>query len=283
LNDVSQGRSFAAIVRVLWGYKLLIVPTTFVFGLIAVVVALTATEYYRGETVVVPARSGNMGGNGALESGLGGLAALGFLSSDSENDTAQAVLGSHQVVEEFIRRYGLLSELNKHSKKPLTMWNAVKAFQERVVKIRKDNRKGTTLVDIEWTDPVIAARWSNDFVALANELMRKHALDESNRNIVYLNTQIAKTDTLEIRHAIFNIIESEMRTAMLANGRIEYAFQVVDPATPPEMRVRPIRTLIVAVGVLLGFTLTAIIALVQDGKRRRAASASPTLRTATDT
>jgi uncharacterized protein involved in exopolysaccharide biosynthesis len=270
VTDVPEGKSFSAICRVLWHYKLTIAASTCVCALIAVVIALTATQYYRGETVVVPARSGNMGGQSGLESGLGGLAALGLLSSDSETDTAEAVLGSHNIVEVFIRRYGLLPELNKGAKKPLTMWYAVKAFQERILTIKKDSRKGTTIVAIEWTNPQTAARWANDFVALANELMRKHAMDESNRNIQYLNAQLTKTDTVEIRRAIFNIIETETRSAMLANGRIEYAFQVVDQATPAEMRVRPRRTLMVIAGSILGFALASIFALVRDSMRRSA-------------
>ena len=268
MTDVPEGKSFSAICRVLWHYKRTIAASTCVCAAIAVVIALTATQYFRGETVVVPARSGNMGGEGSLESGLGGLAALGLLSSDSETDTAEAVLESHNIVEEFIRRYDLLPLLNKGAKKPMTMWFAVKAFQEHILNIKKDNRKGTTIVSIEWTDPVTAARWANDFVALGNELMRKHAMDESNRNIQYLTAQLTKTDTVEIRHAVFNIIETETRSAMLANGRLEYAFQVVDAASPPDMRIRPRRALMVIAGSLLGFAVASIFALIRDSIRR---------------
>lgn len=63
MNDPSDARSFGAIVLVLWGYKGPIGALTVIFGIIAVVYALTATEYYRGEVVMVPAQSGNMGGN----------------------------------------------------------------------------------------------------------------------------------------------------------------------------------------------------------------------------
>ena len=263
MNDTSDARSFGALVRVLWGYKLLVGALTVIFGIIALVYALTATQYFRGEVVLVPAHSGNMGGS-TLGDTLGGLAALGILPADNETDTAQAVLASNHLAEEFIRRYGLLPDLNKHSKKPLTMWYAVQAFQERVVNIKKDARKGTTIVDVEWTDPATAARWANEYVALANELMRNHALEESTRNVAYLNKEIAKTDAEEIRHALYSVLESETKSAMLANGRIEYAFQVVDPAVPPERRSRPMRTLVVAVGVLLGFTIGSGIALIHD-------------------
>lgn len=197
-----------------------------------------------------------------------------MLHMDSETDTAEAVLSSRHLVEEFIRRYGLQSELNnKFNQKHKTLWYAVDVFSDHVVDIKKDNRKGTTIVHVEWTDPATAARWANDFVALANELMRNHALEESTRNVAYLEKEIAKTDMVEIQHALINVLESEAKSAMLANGRIEYAFRVVEPAVPPERRIRPMRTLIVAIGVLLGFTLGSGIALIHDRVRRGAASA----------
>ncbi len=99
---------------------------------------------------------------------------------------------------------------------------------------------------------------------MANEIMRKHAMEESQRNVEVWNSQMAKTEEVEVRRAIFNIVESEMRSAMLANGRIDFAFQVVDPAVAAERRVRPMRTVMVIVGALVGFTLAAIFALIHD-------------------
>jgi hypothetical protein len=96
-----------------------------------------------------------------------------------------------------------------------------------------------TVVAIDWTDPATAAQWANGFVALANELLRTRALVESKRNIAYLNDQISKTDVVELRRVLYGLIESETKTLMLANGRPEYAFRVVDPAVPPELKTRP--------------------------------------------
>ena len=75
---------------------------------------------------------------------------------------------------------------------------------------------------------------ANGLVGLANELLRTRALEEAQRNIAYLNAQADRTNEVELRRAIFNLIESETKTLMLANGRTEYAFRVVDPAVPPE-------------------------------------------------
>ena len=62
---------------------------------------------------------------------------------------------------------------------PLTLWHAVKRFRELVLTIREDDANGITTVSIEWTDPAVAARWANDYVALANE----HNSDSSPRGV----------------------------------------------------------------------------------------------------
>jgi hypothetical protein len=106
-------------------------------------------------------------------------------------------------------------------------------------------------------------------VALANELIRTRVLEESSRNIGYLNRQLARTSELELRQVMYGIIESETKTLMLASGRAEYAFQIVDPAVPPEIRVRPHPALMVLVGTSLGTLIGIVAAFVLDGLRRR--------------
>jgi capsular polysaccharide biosynthesis protein len=110
----------------------------------------------------------------------------------------------------------------------------------------------------------VAAQWANSYVALTNELLRTHALDESNRNIAYLNGQLAKTDSVDLRKVMYSLIENETKTLMVANGRMEYAFTVVDPATTPELKVGPHRLLNTLVGIMLGFVLGTVSAFALD-------------------
>lgn len=250
---------------VLWRHKFMVLLACCICGLVAVVLALTATPIYRAEVAVTAVRPATAGGTAsALASQLGGLTGLNLNQTSGEVQTAEAILESRRLVEEFIKRNGLQSQLNRDQKVESTLWSAVKHFQERVLTIRKDARRGVVTIAIEWTDPVTAARWANEFVALANDIVRTRALTESNRNIAYVNEQLGKTDAVEIRHVMYDIIESETKTLMLANGRTEYAFQVVDPAVPPELRVRPQRTLMVSIGVLLGLLIGVISALLRE-------------------
>lgn len=265
-DDVDLGALWA----VLWDYRLLIAAITTVCGIVAVVIALATKPVYRAEVVITEVRD-NMNSTGSIVGQLGGLASLAGvnLAANSPGRESRAFLQSRSLVEAFIKRYELLPELYRNAKKPSTMWRAVQKFRKGILSIREDTRKGITTVSVEWTDANTAARWANDLVALVNELLRTRAMDEAKRNIAYLNKQVAGTNVVELQRVMYNLIENETKTLMLANVRVEYAFEIVDPAVAPEIRTRPQRTLIVAFGAALGFLIGAIAAFAHSARRRK--------------
>lgn len=269
---------FDALVRFVWTNKYLIFGTALVFACIATVLAMLATNIYRAEAVIVEVSDRGGGDGGMLANKLGGLAGLAGinLAGAGTNREAQAVLRSRRLVEEFIKRNDLQPILFPPDAKPKpTLWYAVNRFRKGILSIREEKRSGLTVINIEWSDPVLAARWANGVVVLANELLRAQDLSESTRNIAYLNEQIEKTNRVELRQAMYKLIESETKTLMLANGRVEYAFTIVDPAVPPEQRVRPQRSLMVLGGGVLGILMGTLLAFVAGvvGRQRRAVRA----------
>ena len=260
------------LMQLIWTGKYLVVFITIVAGAVAAALAWAATPIYEADVVVTEVHEGNMGGAGALASQLGGLAsAAGVnLPVGGANHDAQALLKSRRLIEEFIKRNNLLPALARGAKQPPTLWQGVQRFGRSVLTIKEDPRQGETTIIIEWTDPAVAAQWANGFVALANELVRTRAFNESTRNVAYLKEQIAKTDAVELQRVMYNLIQSETKTLMLANARDEYAFTVIDRAVPPEERARPKRTLIVAFGLLVGFLAAAVVVFARERLRARA-------------
>lgn len=260
-----------ALLRVVWELKYIIALVAGLFGLGAVYLALTATEIYRADVVIAEAGDGKMSAASSLASQFGGLASLAGVNlntSSSMGLEAQAILKSRRLAEEFIERGGLLTELLPEGSANSTLWFAVKRFRESVLTIREDTGEGVTTVAIEWTDPAIAAEWANDYVRLANELIRTRALEEASRNIQYLKEQIERTNVVEVQRVMYNLVESETKTLMLANARAEYAFRIVDPAVAPEVRNRPKRKLMVLSGTAIGLFVGLFGALAYNLFRR---------------
>lgn len=256
--------------RLLWGYRWLLIACGGVAAAIGVAIALTSEPYYRAEAVVAEVRDDGMGRAGGLASQLGGLATLAgvnFMGAGADDRNAMATLRSRFLAEEFIKRHKLLPVLTRNAKKP-TLWFAVESLHDGIIQVREDKRSGVTTVSVEWRDAAAAARWANDYVSLANEMIRTRAIQEATRNVDYLNKQIAQTTVVELQKVMYNLIENETKTLMLANARTEYAFKVVDPAVEPQLRVRPKRTVIVLMAGMLGGALGLLILFVHRTVKR---------------
>ena len=263
---------FVAIFWIVWRRKLLISAIAIVSGLVAAYFAITAIPIYRATVVVTEVHDVGLGGANSLSSQLGGLASLAGVNigNNGPNLENKAVLESRGLVEEFVKRNDIVPLMNINAKLPNHPWFAVEQFKRNVLDMRDDKMKGTTTVTIDWTDPAVAAQWANGFVGLANELLRSRAVRESTQNIAFLNKQIAQTSVVEVQRVMFNLIETETKRLMLATGRTEYAFTVVDPAVPPQARVSPRRTLIVLGGLFVGGVLGSIVAMILNFLSSRA-------------
>jgi uncharacterized protein involved in exopolysaccharide biosynthesis len=265
-TDVDAELDLGSLSRLIWRNRLLIGLMAFVGGALAASVAFTTATEFRADAVIAPVHQKDLGGGGFANQ-LGALTSLVGVNlgqGGGNGQTADAVLDSRRLVEEFVKRNDLVPLLSGHAKKPLTLWLAVKQFKEGVLTVRKDTRRDVTTVSAEWTDPVVAARWANGLVGLANELIRRRAIDDATRNIAYLNGQLAQTNAVELRQALYDIIKNETKTLMLANGRDDYAFEIVDPAVPPERKSGPHRALMTLIGLTLGAFLGTVIAFIRD-------------------
>jgi len=268
--------SFVALFWIVWDQKYLVLAVSVLCGVIAAIYALTAVPKYRAQVVVTEVHDKGMGGAGSLMGQLGGLASIAGLNLNANGEEAErpAILASRGLVEAFIRRYDLVPLINGKAKQFNSVWGAVERFRDLVIDIHEDKVKETTTITIEWIDPVVAARWANDFVGLANDLLRNRAIQESTRNIEYLNQQLAQTKDVDLQHVMYQLIENETKNLMLAHGRTEYAFTIVDPAVAPEHRFSPRSTLIVMSGLFIGGFIGSIVAWARTASRRRRTAAT---------
>jgi len=262
-NDDTGDIDFARMWRVIRGSKYLILTSAIVCTGIAAAFAWTITPIFRAETVITAVRNGGMGQMGNQLGGLANIASLAGVNLDSGSSAdreAKAVLQSRSLVQEFITNNNLIDILTPHGAKRPTMWFAVKDFKEGVLSFREDKHTGLVTIDVDWEDPAVAAKWANGFVALANERLRTRAIDEATRNIAFLDAQIPQNSAVEVQRSIYNLIESETKTLMLANVRREFAFTVIDPAVAPERKYRPHRSLYVLFGWCFGFAIGVLAA-----------------------
>ena len=230
------------------------------------------TPGYRAEVSIAEVSPTSGNAISSLNNQIGGLASLVGVNlgggAGGANREYEALLRSRRLAEEFVVRHQLIPVLFPDAKKPPTLWFTVRKFREGILTIRDDKKTGLTILQIDWTDPAVAASWANDYVALANEELRARAIKDSKASIDYLNAQIAQTNVVELQKVMYNLIENNTKTLMLANVRAEYAFSVIDPAVKAEERSTPHRRLLMMLGLLVGGLLGTAFAFAHNLWRR---------------
>jgi uncharacterized protein involved in exopolysaccharide biosynthesis len=257
---------------------------SFVSALIMAGISLPMRNVYRGQVIVAPVTEDSTmsGESGGLHQ-LGGLAALAGINIGAGADRREeeiATLSSMGFAREFISGEDLMPVLFpdnwnprtkqwKPGKVPPTLEDAALKFTQSVSRIATDQKTGLVVVTVEWTSPELAARWANEMVDRVNDRLRAEAIRNADLSIEYLNKELKKTSVVQIQQAIYQLIESQINKAMMANVQREYAFRVIDPAYPSKHKVRPKRAIMVLVGAAVGLFFGAIFVFA-----RRALAAS---------
>ncbi|HVW70791.1 MAG TPA: Wzz/FepE/Etk N-terminal domain-containing protein [Steroidobacteraceae bacterium] len=252
-----------------------------VFALLATLAAgvlgLVLPKSYKATIVISPVSTPQAAGTGngmsSLISQFGGLASLAGLAPGGDTKRAEslAVLQSELITEKYIEQNDLLRVLFPKAwdaeKKTWrttdpqyvpTLWKGNEYFKKKVRTVLTDSKTGIVTMTIAWRDPKVAAKWANDLVAITNEYLRKKAIDESERNIGYLNEQAARTDVVAVKQAIYAILQTEINKEMLARGNEEYAFKILDPARAPERPSTP-PVWVMMLGALFGSLVLSVL------------------------
>jgi uncharacterized protein involved in exopolysaccharide biosynthesis len=285
--------SLRDLLGILWRGKWRMLWATLTCGVAATAAAWVIPKQFEAVVIMSPVTnaSGSIqtGGLSALASQFGGLAGLAGLASGGDSKKAEsiALLQSEALTERYIKENNLLPVLYEkkwdsqkmqwkvHDSEDMpTLWKANQRFKG-IRSVTTDQKTGLVTLRITWDNPNTAAQWANGLVKLTNEYVRNKAIADSERNIAFLTDEGAKTNIVEARQAIYQIMQKEINTVMLARGSEEYAFKVLDPATVPEKASFPRKLIWLIVGTFGGLLVSASIVLlraswVADPHRERA-------------
>lgn len=273
----SPGLDSWQLLQLTWRKRWFVLGVTFLFTCVAMSYALLATQWYRSETTLKPTdlRAG-------ITSQLGGFAGLATLAGidlgvDGDAAEAIAVLRSREFQRDFIsdlaigdllhEQAGRWPGFRRHSGANIDgepdLRQAMRFFNLSILRVVQDKKTGLVVLGVDWTDPVLAAEWANLLVERVNERTRLRAATRAEANIRFLSEELAGTTMVPLQQSIASVLEREYETLMLARGNRDFAFQVIDPAAPPDLRVRPKRTVIVALAAMLGFAVACAIVFVR--------------------
>lgn len=286
---------------VIWDSKLLIVGITGLFAALAIVFALLQPNIYRSEALLAPVQAGDSASS--LASKFGGLASLAGvnLPAGGIDKTSLAIeyIQSRVFLKKFIQNHpGVLPALMAVDKwhggnnilefdtnvydvdtgewvrEAVAPRKSVPSVQEahevfkQLLSISRDKDSSFVTLAIEHQSPYVAAQWVTWLIEDVNNALRDNDIAQAERSIAYLQSEINNTSISEMRSSLFELIQSQTQTIMLANASPEYIFKTVDPAVVPEIKTKPSRALIVVLGALLGGFLAVSIVFIRQFSKK---------------
>jgi uncharacterized protein involved in exopolysaccharide biosynthesis len=279
---------------VLWASKILLAIITLVFTSTSVIYALVTPNQFQATAILAPAQQDSRGISSAL-SQFGGLASLAGIniggSQDGDARIALEVMQSRSFIEQFIKQSGIMVEImaakgwNSDNKRLVldrdiydpqsrqwmrsppsgrevtpSLWDAYKVFSE-ILQVSQDKKTGLVSVSIEYYSPYLAQQWLENYILAINLYLQQRKLKRIDKNIGYLDEQIATTSVAEMREIFFTLIQEQVKSKMLVEASPDYAFTVVGEVMLQEKKSQPKRALIVVLGSLLGAMLSICLVL----------------------
>lgn len=287
------------VLGMIWQGKWIVMLSAAIFAVLSVIVALSLPNIYQSEVTLAPTEEASGGGMAQMAGQLGGLASLAGvnLGQQQADKTTMAleILKSRAFITDFVERHDILPELmaaeswspngglkynaelynaenrswiirDGESLKP-TSWQFVKNFRKEHLNVTRADDSGLVFVAINHLSPVVAQRWAKWLVEDINKEMRKRDIEEAERSLEYLNSELQRTSLSNMQQVFYQLIEKQTQTIMLANVRPEYIFQVIDPAVVPEQKAKPSRALICIVGTFLGGLVGLLIVFIRQAMR----------------
>jgi uncharacterized protein involved in exopolysaccharide biosynthesis len=246
------------------------------------------TPKYEAKVVATFAEEGkSSGGLSALAGQFGGLAEMAGVNLGGGGGNKEAMIAylkSRIFIEGFIKENNLMPILyakqwDAANKKWLnddpddlpTAWKAYKLFSEKIVDVQMDKKTSLITLTITWKNREQAVAWANGLIARANANLREKTIAETQLSQTYLEKELQKTSLVEVQNTIYRVLESQIKTMMMANTQEQFAFKVIDPAALMDENafVKPKRPMIIALGGIAGLFMGILFVFIRQAIRNR--------------
>jgi LPS O-antigen subunit length determinant protein (WzzB/FepE family) len=139
------------------------------------------------------------------------------------------------------------------------------AFEEykSIFGIQEDD-DGFVTLSIQHQSPLLAKLWLDMYIAAINSSIIEEDQIRAVNSINYLEKTLATTNQSQVKDAISNLLEQELKKIMFINASDEYVFKIIDPPVVPEKKFKPSRLIILIMATFLGFFLASLIAIIQN-------------------
>lgn len=255
----------------------------------ATALAFIMTPKYEAKVIATFAEESKSGGGGigALAAQYGGLAEMAGISlgGGGNKDASIAFLQSRAFIEQFIQDEGLLpilfhkywdAQTNKWTvpeDKVPSLWRAYELFSKSIMSTSFDKKTNLMTLTITWKNRDQSVRWANELVRRANETLRQKTITETQSSLDFLQKELEKTSIVEVQNTIYRVMETQVKSMMMANTQEQFVFKIIDPAitVDEDAFVKPKRPLMMVLGLFGGLFLGGVIVVLRKANHNRLA------------
>ena len=289
----------------IWAGKWIIVATTALFAIVAIIYALSLPNIYKSTATLIPTSGEEQSGAGSLAARFGGLASMAGVSLGGsgidKTQIAIETLRSREFLSEFIKKHNLKPELmaakswdatnnrivydkelyNPETKKwewkTKSQWKkeSQPSDQESITELLKivgfnfDDKSSMVNISASHLSPFVAQQWVQWLIDDINQHMRKQDITEANKSIGYLTNKLKETSLAEMQKIFYELIEAQTKTKMLAEIRDQYVLKVIDSPIVPEKKNEPKRMIICLLAVIFGCVVGILFSFLIHIKTER--------------
>lgn len=290
-NDLS----LLELLNSVWKDKFKILFITSLFSIFSIFYALSLPNYYESKAVLSISNS-NEESNvmSSLSSTYGGLASMAGIripspASGNRAALAEEMLRSRSFVKHLIEvdpnvtRNLIAVKTYNHNKNIIEydakIYNAEKdnwiiekpsyldvydIYLSKVLGVYKNIDTGYLTVSVEHLSPVYAKNFLNLIIDELNDLVRNQDLIQSTNSLIFLEEKARKASINEIKFSINQIIESQLKTQMLAEINKDYLLKKIDPPFIPEKKSSPRRSFLCIIITCFGFLIGVLFSITKN-------------------
>lgn len=175
----------------------------FLGTLAALIVSLCLNKIYKAEASIMPIGGPKAGGLSMMASQAGLVGLLGGGSNGPSNQIL-AILNSRTLAEIVIEKYNLMPILfrkawdanknqwkNQDPQKQPSLEDAVKVLHQ-LISINDDKKSQMIVLDVEFTDPKIAAELANNYIVELGLYISSNTFTSAKQNRIFIEQQLER-------------------------------------------------------------------------------------------
>ncbi len=173
-----------------------------------------------------------------------------IMASERYDSSSKEIILNDELYDSKNKKW--VREIGNLPKKPTYLEAYEVYLKGGLVSVSQDQVTDFISIKVEHISPIFAKELLELIILETNNILRERDLEEASKAISYLESELVKTNKLEIKESISKLMEIQMEKRMMAKVNEAYMLIEIEPPFIPEKKSSPQRTLIVLFWLFFG-------------------------------